>query len=212
MYRAFSALSESMSGELDEPPLSLRENVMAEIRREQLWKHNHRRIPWSGVAAAAAILALVIGFAPRLTALGRTEESALTAQMAAGAMYASYDEGSEDSMEMPEAEYEAPLANAENRKDAGSDGETEYVTMDTEAAATAENAIPDEEDENHYVIFGAEISEDGELTEEALRASQVPVWKAFNGSDMDLAPAFSGSRQIDFFFMRFPHTSGKYFQ
>jgi hypothetical protein len=166
MYRAFSALSESLSGELDEAPEALRENVMAEIRREQLWKHNHRRIPWSGVAAAAAILALVIGFAPRLTALGRTEESALTAQMAAGAMYASYDEGSEDSMEMPEAEYEAPLANAESRKDAGSDGETEYVTMDTEAAAAAENAIPDEEDENHYVIFGAEISEDGELTEE----------------------------------------------
>ena len=39
----------------------------------------------------------------------------------------------------------------------------------------------------------------GELTLQALEAASVPVWKAFNGSDMDLAPAFSGSRQIEAF-------------
>lgn len=167
MYRAFAALSESMNSELDEPPESLRENVMAEIRREQLWKRNRRRIPWSAVAAAAAILALVIGFAPRLTARDRTAAPGMTAQMAAGAMFASYDEDYEDSMEMPEEELEAPPAGAASRKDAGGAGETEYITMDTEAAAAAENSISDEDaDENRYVIFGAEIAEDGELTEQ----------------------------------------------
>ncbi len=168
MYRAFAALSDALSGELDDPPESLRENVMAEIRREQIRERNRRPLRIGGFAAAAAILVLVIGFAPRFFSAGRTAAPAATEQIAAGAMFAAYDNGAADSFEMPEAEYEAPRASAaESRKDAAGSEETAYISMDTEAAAAAENALPGEqEDETNYVVFGADISPDGELTEE----------------------------------------------
>lgn len=39
----------------------------------------------------------------------------------------------------------------------------------------------------------------GRLTEETLAASTVPVWKAFNGRDMDRADRFSGDPRIEAF-------------
>lgn len=36
----------------------------------------------------------------------------------------------------------------------------------------------------------------GELTMQALEAASVPVWKAFNGSDMDLAPSFGKDHKV----------------
>lgn len=65
VYAAFSALSEAIGEDLEEPPASLCENVMADIRREEIRRRNRRRFRWAGVAATAAVLALVIGFAPR---------------------------------------------------------------------------------------------------------------------------------------------------
>lgn len=65
VYAAFSALSEAIGEDLAEPPASLHENVMAEVRREEIRKQNRRRLRWTWVAASAAVLALVIGFAPR---------------------------------------------------------------------------------------------------------------------------------------------------
>ena len=59
MYEAFSALSGQLRSDLVEPPESLRENVMAEIRREQIRKKNRR--PWRYALAVAAMAALVIG-------------------------------------------------------------------------------------------------------------------------------------------------------
>ena len=59
MYEAFSALSGQLRSDLAEPPESLRENVMAEIRREQIRVKNRR--PWRYALAVAAMAALVIG-------------------------------------------------------------------------------------------------------------------------------------------------------
>lgn len=59
MYEAFSALSGALQNDLAEPPESLRENVMAEIRREQIRARNRR--PWRYALAVAAMAALVIG-------------------------------------------------------------------------------------------------------------------------------------------------------
>lgn len=81
VYAAFSALSEAIGEDLEEPPASLRENVMADIRREEIRRRNRRRFRWAGVAATAAVLALVIGFAPRLTQTSSIGESA---KLAAG--------------------------------------------------------------------------------------------------------------------------------
>lgn len=87
MYDAFSALSGFVGGEMEEPPAELRENVMAEIRREEIRRRNRRAFRWTGFVAAAAVLLLVIGLTPRL--LPRAADSApAAAEMAAGALYA----------------------------------------------------------------------------------------------------------------------------
>lgn len=176
MYRAFAALSDGLGGDLAEPPESLRKNVMAEIRREQIRERSRRPYRVGGFVAAAAVLALAIGFAPRILGGSRADSPAMTAQMAAGAMFASYDEATEDGLEESEKEIEAPLSNAGvGRKAAGSGEESVYVTMDTEAAAAAESAPMQEEADNSHVIFGAEISGDGELPEDS------GAWRDENG-------------------------------
>lgn len=66
MYEAFAAVSDALGGELAEPPESLCEKVMSEIRREEIRKKNRR--PWRAVLSVAAVLALVLGlrFGPGL--------------------------------------------------------------------------------------------------------------------------------------------------
>ncbi len=124
MYEAFSALSGFVGGELEEPPESLRENVMAEIRREEIRRRNRRAFGWTGFAAAAAVLALVVGFAPR--GLQREAESpVLAAQASGGVIY-------EEPAAAPEEA--APQQRAVNRT------EDSIVSMDTTQAAAAESA------------------------------------------------------------------------
>lgn len=62
VYTAFVSLSDAISADLEEPPEELSENVMAEIRRAELWKQNHKARPnLRRYAALAACAALVIG-------------------------------------------------------------------------------------------------------------------------------------------------------
>ena len=76
MYEAFSALSDSLQSELEEPPESLHENVMAELRREQIRKRNRR--PWRTVLSVAAVAALVLGI--RFAVLDRDASDGLRAK------------------------------------------------------------------------------------------------------------------------------------
>lgn len=78
MYAAFHALSESLSQDLEEPPASLRENVMAELRREEIRQKHSRRSVWPAIAAAAACLLLVLGLG-RIAAPRVDSRSAVTA-------------------------------------------------------------------------------------------------------------------------------------
>ena len=130
MYEAFTALSGFVGGELEEPPESLRENVMAEIRREEIRRKNRRAFGWTGFAAAAAVLALVIGFAPRM--LQREADSAALAAQASGAVV--YEE--------PAA---APEEAAPQLRAAGTAEEDSIVSMDTTQAAAAESAAENPE-------------------------------------------------------------------
>ena len=73
VYTAFASLSDLLSGDLVDPPEELSENVMAEIRRAEVWKKN--RAPRSRLrrwAALAACAVLVVGVGaltlPRLMA------------------------------------------------------------------------------------------------------------------------------------------------
>ena len=79
VYEAFSSLSELLGGELVEPPGELSENVMAEIRRSELWKQNRKPRQLRRWAAIAASAVLVIGLGaltlPRLLRAGSAAKS-----------------------------------------------------------------------------------------------------------------------------------------
>ena len=61
LYQAFSLLSDKISGELEESPLDLRDNVMAEIRREEIRRRNRLPTILRAVMSAAACLAVIVG-------------------------------------------------------------------------------------------------------------------------------------------------------
>lgn len=61
VYAAFSSLSDMLGGELAEPPEELSENVMAEIRRSELWKKNRKPRQLRRLISIAACAVLVIG-------------------------------------------------------------------------------------------------------------------------------------------------------
>ena len=82
LYEAFAAVSASLGEELEEPPARLRENVMSEIRREEIRKKNRR--PWRAALAAAAVLVLVLGLrAGILPRMGHAPMSAAVQEFAA---------------------------------------------------------------------------------------------------------------------------------
>lgn len=61
LFRAFSAISGQIGGDLEEAPLDLRENVMAEIRREEIRKKNRIPTIFRAVMSTAACAAIVFG-------------------------------------------------------------------------------------------------------------------------------------------------------
>ena len=61
MYKSFSALSKALEDQLEEPPESLRYNVMAELRREDLRRKNRLSRPVKILLSTAACLALIVG-------------------------------------------------------------------------------------------------------------------------------------------------------
>ena len=61
MYKSFSALSKALEDQLEEPPESLRYNVMAEIRRAELRRKNRLSRPMKIILSTAACLALIVG-------------------------------------------------------------------------------------------------------------------------------------------------------
>ena len=82
VYSAFSSLTGTLREDLEEPPEALRENVMGEIRREEIRKKNLRlRRRAERVAAAAAVLILAVALSPRLR-MGSVKGSAVTANVA----------------------------------------------------------------------------------------------------------------------------------
>lgn len=180
MYQAFSAMSGFVGGELEEPPEELRENVMAEIRREEIRRKNRRSIGWTGFVAAAAVLALVIGFSPRI--LGQNPDSiAASVEPAGGSVYAAAAENYAEPRTIPTAEEEDYAA------EYGADYDTENAP-----AAAAPESYEDEEDygvtwegENPYEVDAApEESFYDENAEEKL--SMDSLLSCLSGIETDL--------------------------
>ena len=61
LFQAFSAISRQIGGDLEEAPLDLRENVMANIRREEIRKKNRLPTILRSVLSTAAVAAIVVG-------------------------------------------------------------------------------------------------------------------------------------------------------
>ena len=110
LYAAFRTLSSTLSENLAEPPEALRENVMAELRRNEIRVRNRRA--WRGVLTAAACLLIFIGITqfinPRLDRKSvlteKTPQSVVTGDF--GAMTAA--SGAMVSAPSAEEEFAAP--------------------------------------------------------------------------------------------------------
>lgn len=64
LYRAFEGLSSAMTAELEEMPAELHENIMAEIRREDIKKKNKKLSkPLKTILASAACAVFIVGAA-----------------------------------------------------------------------------------------------------------------------------------------------------
>ena len=131
MYQAFTEMSGYIGGELEEPPMELHENIMAEIRREDVRRRNQRVFGWTGFVAAAAVLALVIGVAPRILAHSSPSGSDAAA-LAGGVLYAAAEETLpaqrvSDSLTEPEPQDEFNAADVE-----GTEFEDPNVTWEGE--------------------------------------------------------------------------------
>ena len=127
VYTAFVSLSDTIADDLADPPAELAENVMAEIRRSELWKQNRRPRQLRRYAALAASAVLVIGLGafalPRLfsrkasaapetvlysmAASNEEAPAAVAAEAAPAAGAAKYDSGA--AADDSPAEREAPI-------------------------------------------------------------------------------------------------------
>ena len=64
VYVAFRSLSEAIGEDLEEPPATLRQDVMAEIRRDRVRAINKKpRRQWMSLLAAAACFTLIVSAA-----------------------------------------------------------------------------------------------------------------------------------------------------
>ena len=61
LFRAFSVLSSQIGEDLEESPFDLRDNVMAEIHREEIRRRNRIPTILRSVLSAAACVALIVG-------------------------------------------------------------------------------------------------------------------------------------------------------
>ena len=149
LHGAFAAVSGALAGQLEEPPGSLRETVMAEVRRDAIRKKNTRR-PWRAALAVAAAAALAIGLRwGVLPNMGGTMKASVqelaaeeTAETAAEAP-AALPEIASDAATADEAAPEVPLAagaqtNAALESEAQANTALDSGAAETRAAGAAE--------------------------------------------------------------------------
>lgn len=135
MYQAFSALSDTISSGMVDPPEELTDNIMAELRRSEIRRKN-RRMPrqMKNLIAAAACAAVVIAAVGGAAIVGNhRNETAVyesrTSRISSGNISTAGEENA--SVEAPAPATEAPAA--------------AQSVPDTAAAAAAPAQIPDSE-------------------------------------------------------------------
>lgn len=187
LFQAFFAISKQIGEDLEEPPLDLRDSVMAEVQRAEIRRRN--RIPTiiRGVLSAAACLAVISGIylgvsltqGKHLTTAASgadavAEEKAVAAEAAALPEEEAVQDraaGAKEAAEAPMLQANAPALAAEEPAAA-----PEERTVDVQAAEPAadeaddeadaegtedlalEEALPPEEDENEWLLSNWDLA------------------------------------------------------
>lgn len=157
VYVAFRSLSEHLGEELEDVPQTVHENVMAEIRRDQIRRkntvrHTHRR--WHAVLTAAACLVLIVAAGLSFPKLAARKADSMTAQPAPAAV----EEAAEPEQPMLFAPAPNPADSAQNREAdvaSGLFGDSAPSAEESPAEAPAE--LPEAEREP------VEMNDKGEL-------------------------------------------------
>ncbi len=176
MYEAFSAVSGALREDLSEPPESIRENVMSQLRREQMVRRSRR--PWrTALTAAAAVLLMVAGL--RVVSLSRSSD---TVKLSAAAL--PMEAGSAVQETAPEAEEAA----GEEPVEAEEAAETEMALFDAaafEAVADSDEVAPAEEYEAPMFAAPSEAASNASASRAVLGAPAAAA--AAQSSDADFA-------------------------
>lgn len=184
LFQAFFAISKQIGEDLEEPPLDLRDSVMAEVQRAEIRRRN--RIPTiiRGVLSAAACLAVISGIylgvsltqGKHLTTAASgadavAEEKAVAAEAAAlpeeEAVQDRAAGAKEEAAEAPMLQANAPALAAEEPAAASEERavDTQAVEPDADEAAAEgtedlapEEALPPEEDENEWLLSSWDLA------------------------------------------------------
>ncbi len=209
MYAAFSALSSALSEDLEEPPESLRENVMAQLRRQELIKKNRRRLPRpvGSLLATAACIALLIGAS--YAAAPFLEKSADSAVRASGAAALAEGQAADAGFgreavitveARPETEAEAPAPDTEGSPAASRAAEAPQGAETAQLApppapaqqpvadgyaAPAEDPQPEEDAQAAESSLSAGGEEDPAAEGTVLIASYVELWDEEKQAELD---------------------------
>ena len=148
VYTAFNSLSDMLAGDLVDPPEELGENVMAELRRSELWKNNARtrRIRRYAALAASAVLVIGIG-ALTLPKLLARKSSAAAPEMALYSVAASSEENAAMPAPAPaaaageSASYDSAAA---AKDDSDTDMEAPIAVSDSFAAPAKDTTMSEE--------------------------------------------------------------------
>ena len=184
LFQAFFAISKQIGEDLEEPPLDLRDSVMAEIQRAEIRRRN--RIPTiiRGVLSAAACLAVISGIylgvsltqGKHLTTAASGAD-AVAAEKAVAAEAAALPEeeavqdraagAKEEAAEAPMLQANAPALAAEEPAAASEERAVDTQAVEPaadEAAAEGtedlapEEDLPPEEDENEWLLSSWDLA------------------------------------------------------
>ena len=142
LYEAFQSISGLIAGDLAEPPETLSENVMAQLRRADIRAKNRKKKHWKGPLATAACLAVVIAAAWLMPNLFRAGSAAPAEMTAAAARDQAAPQAEEYAVP---AEGTAP-ASAKATAEAAPEAEVQESAVSAEAYSVDEAAAGEPED------------------------------------------------------------------
>ena len=186
LFQAFSALSHRIGEDLEESPFDLRDNVMAEIHREEIRRRNRIPTILRSVLSAAACVALIVGV---YLGVSITQgKNLVTAAYDAAPAAAEEDTAAaeEEVRAMPEvapaAAEEAPAEEAAdaptlqaNAVEAAPENDHPLLGMGSAAAAPEETTQEETEAEAPAEALG-ETAEDGAAEAPALEEWELANW------------------------------------